>query len=498
MARLDDDGDEGESGRAIAARAVRGSAQNATAAAITMTLAGVRTVLLLRLLSPADFGVYALAVFFNNLAGQLRAVGLEPAFIQRRVADPAAVATYFTLRILLLLASLAALLSATPIVVRFYPDMPALGPLIAAYAGVTLIHGPSIVQETLLLRNLEFARVARVKVAASASMTVVAPLLAWNGFGVWSLVGEFLAGELARAVLVWGPFRRWTPRFGWDGEVARSFWRYGIGVWFGQSLNFLLHHVDDFFVGTALGKVALGYYSRAFDLGSYAQRGLWTPLNVLLPLFARLQHDRLRLSQSFFRVTSFVVRLGAAAFLVVALAARDGVLFLFGERWLPIVVPLQLMIAYRMLNLVGSVINELLLAAGRPQVVARVRSLQLGVFLPTMILFGSRWGIAGVAMASVVAAAVAVLRLHGHARELVDYSLARLLFWPAAALAAIPAVVAATSSVWAGQSPWLAGGGKALLAATLYAGLLWLGEREQLVNGVRMVRRLLVHAGEPD
>jgi PST family polysaccharide transporter len=478
-------------GREAAARAVRGSAHNATAAAITMALAGLRTVLLLRLLSPADFGVYALATFFNNLAAQLRAIGLEPAFIQQGEASPASTATYFTLRAILLVASLAVLLAATPFIVGFYPDMPMLGTLIVAYAGVTLLHGPSIVQETLLARSLDFGRLARIKVAASASMTIVAPLLAWYGFGAWSLVGEFLAGELARAVLVWGPYRAWSPRFAWDAEAARSLSRYGAGVWLGQGLSFLLQNLDDFWVGTALGKVALGFYSRAFDLGSYAQRGLWTPLNVLLPLFSRLREDRLRLSKSFFRVTSFVVRLGAGAFLVLALSARDGVVFLFGERWLPIVAPLQLMLAYRMLNLVASVVNELLLAAGHPRIVARVRALQLAVFLPAMVLLAHVRGITGVALASVVMMAVALVRLHGHARRLVDYSLMRLLLWPAVALVVIPVVAVATSAVWEGRPVWVAGVGKAFLAATLYGALLWVAEREQLLSGVRMVIDLL-------
>jgi PST family polysaccharide transporter len=322
-------------------------------------------------------------------------------------------------------------------------------------------------------------------------MTFVAPLLAWCGFGAWSLIGEYLAGELARAVLVWGPYRAWRPRLGWNGEVARSLLRYGTGVWVGQSFNFLLQNLDDFWVGTTLGKVSLGFYSRAFDLGTYAQRGLWTPLNVLLPLFSRLQEDRLRLSKSFFRIASFVVRLGIGAFLVLALAARDGVLFFFGERWLPIVAPLQLMLAYRMLNLLASVATELLNATGQPQIVARVRALQVAVFVPALILFAWIGGITGVALASVVMVAVALVKLRGQVRRCVDFSLARLVFWPLVALAAVPTVVLATERWWEGLPVFFSGAGKALLTAVLYAALLWIAEREQLMNGVRMVLELL-------
>jgi PST family polysaccharide transporter len=267
--------------------------------------------------------------------------------------------------------------------------------------------------------------------------------------------------------------------------------RYGVGVWAGQSLNFLLQNLDDFWVGTTLGKVQLGFYSRAFDLGSYAQRGLWTPLNVLLPLFSRLQEDRLRLSKSFFRIASFVVRLGAGAFLVLALAARDGVVFFFGERWLPIVAPLQLMLAYRMLNLLASVATELMNATGQPRIVARVRALQVAVFLPALVLFARIGGITGVALASVVMVGVALVKLHAQVRRYVDFSLARLLLWPAVALIAVPAVVLATEEMWQGLPVFVSGAGKAILTTMLYAALLWLAEREQLVNGLRMVLELL-------
>ena len=70
---------------------------------------------------------------------------------------------YFTLRVGLQVASVAVLIAATPFIVRFYPDMPSLGTLIVVYAAGALLHGSSVVQETLLVRRLDFPRLARIR-----------------------------------------------------------------------------------------------------------------------------------------------------------------------------------------------------------------------------------------------------------------------------------------------------------------------------------------------
>jgi O-antigen/teichoic acid export membrane protein len=368
--------------------------------------------------------------------------------------------------------------------------MPLLGTVIVAYAGLDVVHGLNGTQEAILRRELQFVRLAKIRVTASATMTVVAPSLAWVGFGVWSLVAEHAAGELARAALVWGPYRTWRPRWQWSREAARGFWGFGTRLWAGHNLSFLLHNFDDFWIGTALGSVALGFYSRAFDFGRYAERVFANPLLVTFPSLARLQRDRLRLSQSFFRITSVVVRSNAAAALVLILAAPEGARLAFGERWLPMVAPFQLLVLSALLGLVGHVAEEVFLAVGRPEVLVRIRALRLSLFLPGVILLGSFHGITGVALAGVLATLLGIGLVFHLVRQRVDYSPAKLFLWPTIAFVVVASSVLSTSSLWTGPL-WLAVAGKAVVALVGYGVILVAAEREELATGYRFVRRFL-------
>jgi PST family polysaccharide transporter len=323
-------------------------------------------------------------------------------------------------------------------------------------------------------------------------MTVVAPLLAWWGFGVWSLVGEQLAGEIARGILLWGVHRAWTPRLGWDQEAAAYFWSFGRRLWTFNNLNFALQSFDDFWIGSTLGPVPLGFYSRAYDLAGYAERVLGGPLsNVVMPTLARFQSDRLRLSQAFFRAMSLMVRLNGGAATILILAAPEAILLLLGERWLPMVPVFRLLVVFILLQLVARPPTDLLLARGEVGLLLPIQAVRLSVFVPAVIVLAWWWGIVGVAAAASLASLVGALRVLQHTRRLVDYSPARLFVWPGLACAAACVCVALSSDLFDVLPAWPALGAKMGLAAVAYAAVLALAEREQLLNGVRMVWRLL-------
>ncbi len=462
------------------------------ASGITLTLGFIRAVLLARLLLPEHFGVATLALFFINLAARLRGLGIDNALIHRQEVDERVLSTYFTIRLGLVLGSMSILAAVAPLLGRFYPQMPLLRDVLLAFVGISVLRGLNSVQITILNKNLDFRDLALADVFSSVSMTLVAPLLAWQGWGVWSLVAEQFSGIAARAVLVWGFCRPWRPRLGWDRDIARWFWQFGIKVWMGGNLTFLLDRFDDFWTGTALGKTPLGFYSRAYEFARYPRRVIANPvLSVFFPAFARLQGEPLRLSRAFFRVTSLMVRLGFWFSLVFVLAAPEFIRLLLGERWLPMLTTFQLMVVYTLLDPLALGASNLLMAVGHPDLIVRTRAAQLSLFVPAVILFSRLGGIEGVALAAdlmVVAGAVLLFR---YANRFVDYSARALWLWPVISLVATAGVVLALAPRWALLPAWQGLLGKAALISGVYWTLLLLTEREQLLTGWQMIWGLL-------
>ncbi len=468
----------------IAGQAVRGSLYSVAASGVTISLGFLRSILLARLLLPEHFGVVTLALFYIALAAQLRMLGFDPALIHRKDINETVLGTYFTLRVTTLVLSVALIAGVSPLLSRLYPTMPLLGWILIALAGIEIPKGLSTIQETWLSRNLAFRPLAITDVVASVTMTVVAPLLAWQGWGAWALVGEQASGILARFGMTWLVFRRWGPRPGWDRSIARWFWNYGRAAWRAANLAFLLDRFDDFWIGTSLGKTPLGYYSRAYEFARYPRRVLANPLvSVLGPVFARLQGDRLHLSQAYFRLMSLLVRSGFLVGGLAVLLIPEFVFYVLGAKWLPMVRTFQLMIIYVLLDPLLMATNNLLMAVGMPQAVARVRVAQLIFFVPAVVV-AARWaGIEGVALAADGMLMVGFALLHHAARQHVDYSLVRLFGWPTmgAGLGALLALALVGSAGVLHPQPLATAG----LKAGAYAGSLGLvllaAERRELV-----------------
>ena len=472
----------------LARRAFSGSMFSVAASVVTIGLGFLRATLMTRMLLESDFGVAALALFYMNLAAQIRSIGIDQALIHRKQTDDHVLATYFTLRMALVLGSLVILAGATPLLARFYPDMPLLSAVLFVYIAIDLVKGFNKIQVTILSKEMAFKHLAVADIVSAVAMTIVGPVMAFQGWGVWSIVAENASGILARALLVWLLYRPWRPRLGWDKEIVRWFWGYGRNIWVSTNFDVLLDRFDDFWVGTAMGSESLGIYSRAYEFAGYPRRVIAVPiLSVFFPTFARLQDDRTRLSRAFFRAMSLMVRAGCWFTLVFVLTAPEFIRIFLGERWLVMQVTFQLMVVYTLFDplLVG--VENLLMATGHPRIIARTRWLQALVFIPAVIGLGAVASIEGVALAADLMVLLGVVPLFLYSRRVVDYSARRLWLWPLVGMAVTGGATLALGAVWAAWPVWLAFAGKGLFVTLLFGGILWLMEREQLRTGRDMI-----------
>lgn len=433
--------------REIASRTVTGSTYNVAAHAITLVLGFVRSVLLARILSPEDVGIVALALVLVNLIMSIAGFGLNAALIQRETAESEAVSTHFVLRVGLTVIGLLITIICIPLFNHLYPNRPLLVPVVLALSIVNLINAITSTPIVLLKRRLVFRRLAILDVASSVMMLLTAPLLASLGFGPWSLVlGEHLAGALTSTAGIWLYRRPWRPSLRFDLSIARQYLRFGWHILVNMQITYLLDQFDDFWTGTVLGSAAVGFYSKAYEFARYPRRIVAKPLEpVFFSAYARLQSDRRRLSQAYFRLNSIVVRLGFLFSLVLILVTPEFVELLLTDKWLPMVNAFRLMIVYTLLDPLIVTAGQLVIAVGEPQTLTRIKLLQLAVFVPSVVISANLWGIEGVAIAADLMLLVGIVFILHSVRRFVDFSLRRLFAYPTLAL------------VLGGVGGWLAG-----------------------------------------
>jgi O-antigen/teichoic acid export membrane protein len=479
----------------LAAKTVKGSAYSIAASAVTLVLGFGRSVLMARLLTPEDFGVVAFALVFLNFTMPLRDFGLDLALIHRKPDEEPpldeALAVHFSLRLILIGLFVLLLLVATPALRYFYPQKTLLIPVLLALTAGEVASALGATPTTYLCKEMRFKELAVLQVFTSLSMTIVGPVMAWRGWGVGAIVGEQISGVMVATFVVWVFIRPWRLQWKFNWEMVRWYWSYGKFIFTTRSLDKVLNEFDDFWVGTALGSLALGFYSKAYEFARYPRRVISDPIvQVLFPAFAKVQDDHLRLSKAYFRVSSLVVRVGFLLAGSLVLGAPELVVLLLGEKWAPMTLTFQLMVVYALLDPLLSVSGNLVNAVGHPEFTTRARIAQSIFFVPAVVL-GAHWGgINGVAVATDLIFLLGLTLLLYQSRWVVGISFRTMLFFPVLAL------LTGVLLGW-GSGIWL--GDKGLVALVLkmcgffagYSLVLVIFERQEYLSQLRIFFEIL-------
>ena len=411
----------------------------------------VSTAILARLLTPSDFGLVALALVFVTYAEVVADLGVAQALIylpHRRSYADAAVVLSAAWSVALVVAALLA----APAVAAFF-DRPDVVPIFRVLSLSLLLNGIGQVPDALLRRDLRFRTQIAGNLARAAVQGATSVALAVAGLGPWAIVLGQIAGEAAWVATLWA-LVDYRPRRGFhrlERSDVRALVGYGAPAAGNALVLSLVFNVDYLIVGRRLGARSLGYYTLAFRIPQMLIIQVFYVLStVTFPLFARVRGDADRLRSGYLLAVKLQSVYGAVAGVALAVTAGDLVPLVFGERWMPSVVPLRALALYAVFRSLGIGAVDLLKALGRPGLAFRLSLLRLALVAPLLWVLAGRgidevsWGQAGAALAlagvvQAVAARAGGVPLSGLARAVAPAAAAGLA--GAAAGAALTAVL---------------------------------------------------------
>ena len=395
--------------------------------------------LLARLLSPADFGVVGAAMVVMGFSAIFSQLGMAPAVVQRPVLELRHEQAAFSASVgfgLLLGASL--WLFAPEIAGLF--RIPAVQPVLRTFAWSFPLAGLSVVAEALMQRELRFRWLATVEVVSFAvGYGVVGVTLGLLGFGVWALVAaEMTKVGLYTTMLVVARPQGFTLRP--DRQAFTELMYYGSGFTISKVANYLAQQLDNVIVGRWLGATALGFYGRAYELMAAAPALLGEPVDkVLFPAMAARQHDLHSLASAYRRGVAMMALVTLPLSTILFALAPDAIKLLLGPKWVPVIVPFQILTlgmflrtSYRISDVVARATGAVYRRAWRQAVYA--------LCVIAGAWFGRQWGIAGVALGVLGALAVNYLLMASLGLRLAQLSWRR--FWGAHVNALLTAGVA--------------------------------------------------------
>jgi len=236
---------------------------------------------------------------------------------------------------------------------------------------------------------------------------VVSIAFALMGYGVWSLVIGKIVGTLLTTILAWVVVPWWRPHLRIDRAEVKELLGYGKHVVGSGVLIWLITNLDNTFVGRVAGEEQLGFYGFAYTQANLPATQISRILGqVLFPAFTKIRDDLNALRRTFFQTMRYVSLVSIPVSIGMIAFAKPFIMTLYGEKWAPAIVPLQLLGIYGMMRAVAVNMGNVFKAGGKPQwltYMALLRLAEMGIFLYPAVLYH---GIIGV---SVLSAAVSVL-----------------------------------------------------------------------------------------
>ena len=185
----------------------------------------VVTILLARLLSPEDFGLVAMVMIFFEFSAVFVESGFSTALIREKTISEADKSTTFIFNLIASVVLYGVLFTSAPYIAAFF-DQPLLT-LIIRIMGISLIvNAFSIVQHSVLIQQIDFKTQTIVRSAAVVVSGGVAVVLAFKGWGVWSLVARYALLDLMTTILFW-VLGRWRPSMQFNRESFRRLFGFG-------------------------------------------------------------------------------------------------------------------------------------------------------------------------------------------------------------------------------------------------------------------------------
>lgn len=377
----------------------------ATAAKVVVQIASwAGTLVVIRLLTPEDYGLMAKVAVVCGIAGAIAELGLGAAIVRWVDIARDDLRKIYGISLVFGACMTAAVALLAPLLAHVFREPRLVLPIVAASLQI-VIGAVAIVPSALATRELSFRRLAKIEMASGITSITATVLLAALGAGVWALVLGTLFGALVRSTALLALGERVWPLLSLRGIGEQL--KFGLTV-VGNRVSYFIVVQSDVLIGSAfLSTTEIGQYAVALQLATLPMSKVMGTINeITLPTVARQQGDRSRIREGVLRSIGVISLVAFPVLWGISAVAPELVSVLFGPKWLaavPALVILPLIVPVRM---VCSVLFTTSLALGNRQLDLR-NTIANFVLIPGGFYVGAHWGMLGLCLAWLVSVPLA-------------------------------------------------------------------------------------------
>lgn len=445
----------------------------------------ILNVIMARLLLPEHYGVIALIMVFITISQIFIDGGFATTLIQDKNKTERDYSTVFTFNIVISCICYVILFMAAPLISKFYNND------ITIYLRVQslglIIYSFSAIHRVRLTVAVDFKSIAKVTLAAALLSGCVGIFMAYSGFGVWSLVGQYLSSAIITSVL-FTLFQKWKPVCFFDVRSFKRLFPFGIKLLAASLIDRIYANLYPILVGKFYTAKDLGYYSRAEQF-AFLPASTCTDvfMRVTYPVMSSLKDESevIRVFRKFIQLSSFVFY---PIVFVIVVVAKPLVLVLLTDKWAEIIPLIQILCFGFLYDHVCSINRNLLYVEGRSDLALKVE-IYKKTTATIILLVSIPFGLIGLCVGKVFYGISAFLFNSLYTRKLIGVSIFEQIkdfgsYWLiglfSAGLAYIPVLL--FNNVWA---QLMAG---AILFILLYILLTYLFKKESFKEIENLVK----------
>src|SRR4030067_700590 len=373
-----------ETVKEIGHKALKGSKWVFLSTILSKSFQFITTIILARLLLPADFGIIAISQIIIGVVSLFQDMGMTQALIQKKENIEESAYTVFLFNIFLSLILYIAVFIAAQYIGAFFGNNEAV--TVLRVLCLSFLFQPfNIISNALMKKEFYFKRLFNITLWPAIFSSLASIILAYYGFGVWALVLGILTGNLLNAVFAWLSIS-WRPAFKFNMGIVKDMLNFGGAISMQNVIIWFENTFDDILVGRWLGTPLLGVYRLGYNIAIIPASQIAGPINdVVYSTFVKLQDNKADLKRFFLYIIKYVslITFPVGAFLFTA----SGILVttVLGEKWSESIQVIQFVSVYGTIGSITFVIPTLCRAVGKPELFLRYLIILLFVTVPVFV-----------------------------------------------------------------------------------------------------------------
>lgn len=353
-----------------------------------MNLGGsfIISLILARLLTPEDYGLIAMINVFIVLSTVFISSGFGQSLIRTNDASQNDYSTVFLFNLVVCISAYIILFIFAPFIANFF-SQPILSDVLRIFGLIVIINGFSLVQTAIRVKELNYKIQAHISIFGTITGGVIAIVMAWKGFGVWSLVAQQLIKSFVCTILYWIT-SKWRPILSFSKVHFRKHWNFSVTLLRNDLTIVIFDNLYNLVIGKFYSAALLGQFSRAKQFTDLSSSSIYRVLSngISYPVLCKVSDNLDELKRLFQRFMRLIVFISSTSTFFFVAVSDSFIPFVIGDKWMIAVKFVKIISISAFLFPINTYNISVAKVIGKPRIFANAVLIQRLLIIPAVVV----------------------------------------------------------------------------------------------------------------